>query len=490
MEHFFKTLIKLLEDLIKFIFNFLEVAITSIPQKQEGYNATFAWAGSLLSGSYTGFCLTGNKNLSAKLSFQNALVMGGTGTGKSSVVLIPSLFTMQGSFVIHDPSGELFSRSSGYLKQKGYDVKVINFAKPEYSSYYNPLERANSSSDIQKVSNMLVENALGGKSKDPFWNTQATALLAMLITILKKQEPEYRNLFNVRQLLNRLGGDPESVDKLFVKDADEVLFAEYKSFLSYDDKVISGIIATCKAALQKFSDESIAIVTSEDNIDFQQFRDKPTALFIQNPVSDQKYYAILTSIFFEQLFTFVLSRFPKEEEQNIFLLIDEASSLNLPTLPISIANVRKHRTGIMLLVQDFSQLVHHYGKNDADGIKSNCFTKMYFTGATLETARELEQVLGKYQYEDEKKHTVVRSLLTNDEIRTMKENRAILICGNHKPIFAKLRPYYKRMRFRAYSQLEEADIMNETIKGDIPILPAKGKQTLADNETTDEQEDQ
>ena len=196
---------------------------------------------------------------------------------------------MKGSFVIHDPSGELFSKSAGYLKQRGYEIKVLNFANPNNSSGYNPLVRAQSSSDIQKVASLLIENALGGKSKNPFWNSQATSLLAMLITILKKQAPEFQNLYNVRQLLNRLGGNPESVDALFSEHADEILFAEYKSFIAYDDKVVSGVIATCKAALQLFNDESIAKVTSTDNLDLIEFRNKPTALFIQNSVADQKY---------------------------------------------------------------------------------------------------------------------------------------------------------------------------------------------------------
>ncbi len=113
----------------------------------------------------------------------------------------------------------------------------------------------------------------------------------------------------------------------------------------------------------------------------QSFRKKPIALFIQNSVADQKYYSVLTSILFEQFFSFLLGRFPTEDEKDIFLLIDEASSLNLPTLPLAVANVRKHRSGIMLLIQDFNQLVHNYGKYDAEAIRSNCFAKMYFTRA-------------------------------------------------------------------------------------------------------------
>jgi type IV secretory pathway TraG/TraD family ATPase VirD4 len=389
---------------------------------------------------------------------------------------------MRGSKIINDPSGELYMKSAGYLSQQGYEIKVLHFANPEISSGYNPLARAKSNSDIQKISTMLVETALGGKSKDPFWNTQATALLTMLISILKTQDKEYQNLFNVRQLLNRLGGSPESVDALFSEHANDVLFAEYKSLLSFDDKLLTSIIATCKASLNIFGDESVAKVTSTDTIDFMEFRNKPTVLFIQNSVADQKYYSVLTSLFFEQFFSFLLGRFPNDTEQDIFLLVDEASSLNLPTLPLAVANVRKHRSGIMLLVQDFNQLVHHYGKNDADGIKSNCFAKMYFTGQSLETATELERILGKFEFKDKDNHKVVRSLMTNDEIRTMKMNRALLICGHHPPIKARLRPYYKNSALNRYSKLLLPQLQNDVLLEQVAILPTTVSKRKNDGE--------
>lgn len=469
-----EQIIKLLLDLViaafTFLFEFIEQLVSGAPKRKKQFNAEFVSAGSLLSSSSFGFCLDGRHSLSVKNSYQNSLIIGGTGTGKSSIVLIPSLYRMSSSFIIHDPSGELFAKSSGYLQSVGYTVKTLNYAKWNFSSGYNPLIRAKTNSEIQKVASLLVRAALGDGGKDPFWNTQATALLSLLITILKTQSKEFQNLYNVRQLLNQLGGNPKAIDSLFSRYADEVLFAEYKSFIAYDQKVVSGIIATCKAALQIFSDDSVAITTSFDSLDFQQFRDERVALFIQNSVADQKYFSVLTSIFFEQFFAYILGRFPNKHEHDIFFLIDECSSLFLPTLPLSVANVRKHRAGIMLLLQDFAQLIHNYGRNDADAIRSNCFAKMYFTGQSHETTKELESLLGKYEYLGEKGEKIIRPLMTNDEIRTIKSNRAILICGNQRPVLAMLRPYYKSRKYRAYSEIEPVDTASEVESLTIPIL--------------------
>ena len=467
ISNIFKVLFEIIESIFKFIFEATEGIFLN---DNKEYKAEFATSGILLSRFNQGFCLTGNKCLTRKASYQNALVVGGTGVGKSTVVLIPSIFKTKGSYIVHDCSKELGLKTSGYEKQIGKSVKYLNYAEPSKSCGYNPIKRVKTSSDVNKLANLLVSAKLGENNKDPFWIISGTNLIAMLIHIVLKLEPQYQNLYTVLQLLNRLGGDPQSVDALFSEYADDTLFTEYKSFISTDEKIRSSIIATAKAALQLFSDPDVAKVTSYDNIDFQEFRDKPTVLYIQNSVADQKYYSVLTSIFFEQFFSYLLGRFPKDIEQDIFLLIDEASSLNLPTLPLAVANVRKHRSGIMLLVQDFNQLIHQYGTFQSTGIKSNCFAKMYFTGQSLETATELERTLGKFEYKDKKGNKVIRSLMTSDEIRMMDIKRALLICGHHPPIKAKLRPYYKNSRFNGYSKIPAYDYKNNVTE-EIAVLP-------------------
>ena len=38
-----------------------------------------------------------------------------------------------------DPKGELYDTTAGYLKEQGYDIKVLNLVRPQYSDGYNPL---------------------------------------------------------------------------------------------------------------------------------------------------------------------------------------------------------------------------------------------------------------------------------------------------------------------------------------------------------------
>jgi type IV secretory pathway TraG/TraD family ATPase VirD4 len=476
IEIMFGIFTSIFEGLFKLLVELFSLGFVSF-SKKKGNTADFGSEGILLSRWNYGFSLTGKKQITVKDSFMNSLIVGTTGSGKTQVSLLSSIFATRGSFVIHDPSGELFAKSSGMLWQRrGYEVKVLHFSKPEISAGFNPVSRVNSSSEIQKLASMLVRTSHSGGKEDPFWTSQATSLIAILIAILKTQSEEYQNLFNVRSLLNQLNAKPENenesnpVDALFSRFADPVLYNEYKSVIALDDKLLSSIIATCKSALTIFADESVARITSTDTIDFSDFRKKPMVLYLQNSISDQKYYSVLTSIFFEQLMNNLLSRFPEENEQPMFLFIDEFSSLRVPVFPLAFANVRKHKAGIMAVVQDFNQIVNAYGKADAESIRANCFSKVFFGGGSLETTRELEQILGKYDYTnaDGKKET--RSLLTNDEIRMLKQNRALLICGSHPPILAQVCPAYKSRRYKAFMAIP-APIIKGDSNGIVQILP-------------------
>ena len=57
---------------------------------------------------------------------ENVLVIGGAGSGKTKSVIIPNLLQMTGSYVVHDPGGELYYQVGDVLREYGYDVKVFD----------------------------------------------------------------------------------------------------------------------------------------------------------------------------------------------------------------------------------------------------------------------------------------------------------------------------------------------------------------------------
>jgi type IV secretion system protein VirD4 len=457
-------MIQLVNGIISLIASLCEGIITGISQtivelvpskRKEAYNADYLNVHKVLDSKEKGFCLTGDKSISIKDSFSNALVFGGSGSGKSTKILLPSLYKMAGSssLCVHDPSGELAKNSSGYFASIGYSIAILNYAYPELSEKYNPLERVKTISDIKKLSKILITTSLGGGTKsDPFWNSAAENLVTLLIRyVLFYTNKEHHTLYNVLTLLNLFSGSPKQVDILIVQTKDDDLLSEYKSFVAYDTKMLMSIVATSKTALSLFSDPQVAEITSKDTIEFASFRAQKSILYINNDVNSMKYYSVLSSIFFEQFFASVMKQLPQKAELPIFFLLDEASSLYLSILPTTISNIRKYFSGILQVYQSQNQLMDLYGMQQGRNIIANSYSRVYMPGQPLETARELESILGKYEFVDDQNNRRMRQLASMDEIRIMDD--AIILIGNKPPIKAKLVPYYEKRELRKLGEI-------------------------------------
>ncbi len=439
--------IKIARTVIKFF-----ISLFKTPPNPHAYKAKFIKETNVLSRYNYGFCLTGKRKLSIKQSHQNALVIGGTGSGKSSVVLISSLLTMKGNLVAHDPSGELYGKTAGYLHSKGYQVLRLNFTNPAISIGFNPLKHVRNSSDAGKLATLLIQTSLGGSSEN-FWNLQAISLLTTAIELLLPEPLQLRTLKSVQSLLQSILSAPEKVLRFVESHPSKRVKKSYQAFVGLEDKLRTNILATALAALTPLNDEMIAKTTSVNTWDMTSLRTGKIVLFVQNPLTEMAYLSSLTSIFFETLWKYVLSSLPKRTDQDIFFLIDEASSLYLPSLSLVVSNLRKFRSGLMLVWQNYNQMVHLYGEAQAHTIASNCLAKLYLSGQSLDTAQSLEAVLGRYEFKDEEGNRHIRPLMTASEIRIMPQNRGLLICSNYRPIKAKLVPYYKRWLLRRRTAL-------------------------------------
>lgn len=463
----FEIVFVVVSEVVSGLFDFIVTLISS--SRKTEFNADFIPVSRILNREEYGFCLDGKLCLSITESHKNGLILGGSGSGKSTTVLINSVLLMaegNSSLIINDPSHELRLLVSGALMKQGYTIKVVDYSNIK-SECFNPIKRCTSVSEIQKLSSLLIRNALG-EGKDPFWNKSAEGLLSLFIRYLVfYRQPEYRTFYNVLHLINVFAGNPEKIDSLIILTKDAGLITEYKAFVAYGDKTLSSIIATTKASLSLFSDETVAKITSIDTIDFAEFRSKKIALFINNSVPDMHYYGSLSSLFFQQFLNELLLKVPGKDENNIFFLIDEASSMFLPGLSSTVSNIRKFRAGILLVYQDYHQLEHIYGVYEAKNISANCYAKVYLPGQPIETCKILETTLGKFEYEDDKQVRQIRQLMMADEIRMT--DRAILLIGNKPAIHAKLHPFYNNRKLKPLTEIPAFEVEN-TLPFDTPPM--------------------
>lgn len=451
----------------------LDRVIEALSSDKATFQARFVDESVIASRWNKGFLITRIGKLTRRKSYENVLIVGPTGSGKTTRLLLKNLYELKNcSIIVNDPSKELYQLASGY-KQQHFAIKTLNFSDSSKSSGYNILSRIKRPNDVNKLADLLTRAALSGNSSDPFWSLQTKALLSIFIRLVLHQEQPYQNMANVLYVLNHFAAKPKTVDKWIVNTGDEKLLLDYKAMVATPEKTLQNIVASAKAALQLFDDPEIAKVTSFDSIDFEEFRRQPTILFLHNSISDMKYINILNGIFCEQLYGNILEKLPAKTDLDMFIILEEASSLYVPVLPVAIANTRKHRVGNMLCVQSTGQLATFYG-NDAANIVSNCVTKVYLPGQTsTDTLRELEMLSGKHVHKDEKGTERIRPLITADEIRLLKVDRSLILSGNNPMIRGRTSPYYRSMKYKPFANISPVPLTGDIPAEPIHLLPAQ-----------------
>src|SRR5476651_1428386 len=85
-------------------------------EKQNGFNAAFGNESDIASRFNKGFLISKHRKLTRRKSYENILLSGPTGSGKTTRLLLKNLFALKNcSMVVNDPSKELFLLASGYL---------------------------------------------------------------------------------------------------------------------------------------------------------------------------------------------------------------------------------------------------------------------------------------------------------------------------------------------------------------------------------------
>lgn len=448
-----------LDDVFEGIVHILEDIVAFFDSNKHRLKGRFLPERKVLSRRNKGFNING-KSITPKLSMQGVLVNGETGSYKTAGVILRSILTVEGSQIIHDPSKELFEKTSGALAEKGYDILQLDFTAPETSLRFNPMLRANTKSEITQLStNLVTIQSDATNATDSFWNNKAIEVLYVLISILKTQEQQYQNLTNVAFLLDCMQSADRIhlVDKLFARDVpNDELFVKYSSIVSQSENTLSSIISTAQTAVQIFTlDENIAIICSTDTIgDFNTIRQEKTVLYMHSSTSKMRYYSKITSIFLSQYFDTFFDTLPNKDMENVYFHLDELPILSINSLDIICANIRKYRGAIMAVTQNAqSQLASKYDKR-ADAILSNLRTKIYLS-TDLNTATAIERIIGKYEFEDKKDNDRLKSrpVLIADEIMSLPTNRALVLVSGMRPILARVKPYFKVRKLRELSKL-------------------------------------
>lgn len=433
-------------------FTFLYYVRSQKPIRKETFDDDFGNPSEFISPKNTGLWI-GNGRITQERSFLHCGLVASSGGFKTSGFLLNSALTLDNvSIVCLDPAGELLSKAGPELAAKGFSLVVFDPENAERSVSFNPLERANSSTELSMLADAIFAQTQS-QSTDLFWSQSGARLLVLLFRLQKKLPKEQQHLPNTLYLLTLLEGDLKQVDLLFsMFGDDDRLFADYKAFIALDRKLSSSIISSCMAVLRIFSDENIARVCATDTIAFETLRTKKQAVFLQINVLTSRYYAFILEILCSQMFTALMSHIPSEKELPVFFLLDEAGSIKIPGLAEALANFRKYAVSITYAVQGISQLVEIHGRENANTIIKNTHNLIHCGGMDVATAKDLETRLGRYTFENEEGKRESRQLMTASELIHLPEDTALYLAGSAPAMLIPICPYFKNQKLLKKTQ--------------------------------------
>lgn len=404
--------------------------------------------------------------------------MDGSGSGKSASYSIPNAFQMLGSYVFTDPKGELYDRTAGFLKQNGYDIKVLNLVNPENSDGYNPLAHISSELDVDVIANTIVKGQKSeGGGSDPYWDDMAEMLLKALIYYLIAARPEEeQNLASCSEMVraaNSNGGGNLLTELINQLPYDHPARMYYKSIEIAPEKTYGSILSSLQSKLGKFDSKEIAEVTSTDTINFSDIGTKKTAVYVISSDTHTAYDFLLTIFFaqmIQQLYNYADENGGKLKNPVFFILDEFANIGKIPDFDKKISTSRSRGISFSVILQNLDQLEAVYEKSH-ETIMGNCDTHVFLGSNSFKTVEYFSKALGEktitrgsksvnrdkndqrsgYSTSDQ---IMGRALMTPDELRRMDNDLCIIYEKGLKPVKAKKYYYFETNMAKKLAQYE------------------------------------
>ena len=393
----------------------------------------------------------------------NVLVIGGSGAGKTRFYCKPNLMQANTSFVILDPKGEQVRAVGNLLREKGYEVKVLDLINMEKSHCYNPFVYLRDDNDVQRLVTNLFKSTTpkGAQSSEPFWDNAAQMLLLALIFYLKYEAPDDEQNFAMVMEMLRAGdvdednNMPSPLDNLFYDlektDPNHIALKYYRSYHSGAAKTLKSIQITLAARLEKFNLESLSSLTITDELELEKLGEKKCAIFALIPDNDTSFnflVSILYTQLFQQLFEVADKKYGGSLPVHVHFLMDEFANVSLPDDFDKILSVMRSRgVSVSIILQNLAQLKALFEKQ-WESIVGNCDEFVYLGGNEQATHKYVSELLGKetidtntyglsygrrgnYTKNDQQ---TGRELLTPDEVRMLDNRYALLFIRGERPV--------------------------------------------------------
>lgn len=329
------------------------------------------------------------------------LIIGGSGSGKSSALIIPTLLINNGvpAFVL-DIKGEL----SRLAKKKG-DARVHIFNPNDRRSYgYDPfynLKKESTEQEILETMQMVTFSliSLSANVKDPFWKISARNMLCGLMIYHYK-----RGKHNLVDIMDAILGQPIKASIQEVMTGSEPTTAEYRYLVAFSDladETISGIYAEMASNIIVFAnDQDIRYALKHNSLKCSPVDlENGNSIYVVIREDKLTAYNQVLQLIINQILN-ALERRPEKSEPILFL-IDELprilSAGKIERLLDASRTLRSRNVRLILVTQSVEALMTVYSENEVVDLISNCNYKIVLDASSQKTQHMIREWCGKYR---------------------------------------------------------------------------------------------
>lgn len=393
----------------------------------------------------------------------HSLVIGATGSGKTQTVILPmvhSLAKAKESMIITDPKGEIYEKTSEMLRDRGYQILLLNFRDPQNGNAWNPLSlpydmyRTGYQDKAIELLDDLALNILYEESNsnaDPFWEkTSADYFSGIALGLFEDAKADEININSISLMTTvgeeKFGGSTYVKEYFGAKDPAGAAAINASSTILAPNETKGSILAVFKQKIKLFaSRENLSEMLSHTDIDLETIGIRPTALFIVVQDEKKTYHSLVTILLkqvYETLISVAQKNGGKLPVRTNFLLDEFANMPPLKDVTTMITAARSRLIRFTLIIQNFAQLDQVYGKENSETIRGNCGNIIYLITTELKALEEISKMCGEVKSKKDDK-TASTPLVTVSDLQRMQQFEVIIMRMRKQPFKTKFVPYFK-----------------------------------------------
>lgn len=339
----------------------------------------------------------------------NEIIIGGSGAGKSFRKIKVDLLQLFGSYVVTDPSGELFRDTYQMFIKNHYKVRVLNLTNIKYSNSYNPFAYMHDEQDVLEVCTLFMKNSAGEGEREDFFTGSALELLTCISMYLFHSENEVKSFGRVIRLVNSISYLNGSINPncelarcmsnfaAKCDNPDSSVLVSWRGMQNIPEETMGSIAKTLSTRLQLWALSDVDAFMDKDEMHFDKIGFEKTVIFLIIPAA-KKTYKVIANLFYSQLFN-ELMRVAEAQPNGrlkylVSLEIDEFANIGkIPDFPEILAVIRKYNIRACIVLQGLSQLKAIYEKT-WDSIIGNCDIFTFLGSKDSETKKYISEKLG------------------------------------------------------------------------------------------------